>query len=185
MFNYKFIKESEMENCPWLFKGICELDISLDECWKIITDDEASKIWHPEVSNYNYTKPFGLGGRRTILFSHWIFNLLVGGANITREEFDVFEDKGSDMRRFQFWISGTSRPQFLTYESIREEFKVEALGDNKCRFTRTVGMVPAFGTRFLLGCIVYRTNRSIFAEDCPKRLAGAVKDSVLPFKTVS
>lgn len=183
MFKYNRITESELETVPWVFKSEVELDISLQECWNILTDDAiAAKTWFPETTDYTYSKKPGLGATRTVVFRHWLFNILLGGPATIAEEFDVWEDKGTDMKRFQFWFTAASRPQFLTYKRAREEFKVEAISDTKCKFIRTVGMEPAFATRFLLGWMVYPTLRSIFTVKCPNRLAQAVENKILPQK---
>mmetsp|Transcript_24542 Transcript_24542/g.61303 ORF Transcript_24542/g.61303 Transcript_24542/m.61303 type:complete len:109 (-) Transcript_24542:209-535(-) len=97
------------------------------------------------------------------------------------EEFDVWEADGPK-KRVGFYFSGLSRPTFLTYEALREEFEVEDVGEGKCRVTRTLAIVPAFLTRYVLGWVVRPMLDQLFTKDCPRRLEEAVKMKVLPLK---
>jgi hypothetical protein len=183
MFSLDFLTESDLETVPWVFKSELELDISVQECWDIITDNLAYKVWHPEVTDIKNIGPaLGKGNSRTIVLRHWFFSLLLAGPPTITESFDVWEDSDSDMKRRQCWFSSSSRPKFMTYKRAREEFKVEAISENKCKFTRTVGMDPAFMTRYGLGCLVYPILRKLFTVECPERLADAIQNKVLPLQ---
>ena len=187
MFSYAFLPPSDIDNAPWVFKTEHEFDIGIAGLWNIITDDRAWEHWHPEVTNIqNKTEPAGgPGSRRTIVFRHWLFMALLAGPIVIDEEFDVWEDKDPNVKRYQLWFPAASRPQFLTYKRAREEFKVEAISENRCKFTRTVALDPGFMTRYALGFIIYPTLRHLFTVRCPQRLATSIENKILPIKNES
>jgi len=175
MFKYQFLPESDLEKVPWVFKGELQLDMSVEDCWDIITNDFAYEVWHPEITNMKNNGPTGLGNSRTV-----VLRLLPAGpsSRITGK-FDVWEDGDNDMKRMQCWCTASSRPQFLAYKRAREEYKVEAISGNKCIFTRTVAMDPAFLTRYGLGWAIYPMLRKTFTVKCPTRLVDAIKNKIL------
>ena len=182
MFEYTYMPPCDIDLAPWIFKAELELEVSIDDCWGIITDDRAWQHWNPEVTNIqNVREPAGgTGSSRTIVFRHWFFMALLAGPTAIREEFDLWEADDGKMKRYQFWLAAASRPTFLTYKGGREEFKVEAVSATRCKFTRTVALAPAFLTRYALGWLVYPVLRRLFTVQCPQRLADAVAKKLLP-----
>ncbi|KAI2508404.1 hypothetical protein MHU86_6078 [Fragilaria crotonensis] len=182
MFEYKFLPSSEINTAPWVFTSELELDISIDECWSIITDDRAWQHWHPQVTNIQNDKEpaGGAGNSRTIVFRHWFFMALLAGPIAIREEFDVWEDQDDAVKKYQFWLAAASRPVFLTYKGGREEFKVESISATMCKFTRVVALQPAFLPRYALGWLVCPVLRRLFTVQCPQRLTEAIAKNLLP-----
>ena len=181
MFKYTFLPSSQINSAPWIFKSEVELDMSIEDFWITLIDDRSWKHWHPEVTNIQNTK-VGFGNSRTVVFRHWFFMALLAGPVRIHEDFDVWEADDDQMKRFQFWLSGASRPSFLTYQGGREEFKVEAISAKRCKFTRTVALIPSFLSRYALGFAIYPMLRSIFTVQCPRRLLASIEKKVLPLK---
>jgi hypothetical protein len=69
-FSLQNVPESFLETAPWIFKSELELDISMDQCWKILQDDHAWKDWHPEVQDIVWDSDLrAVGTSRTVNFS--------------------------------------------------------------------------------------------------------------------
>jgi hypothetical protein len=162
----KFLTPSEINTAPWVFKSEIVLDISIYECWTIVTDDRAWEHWHPEVTDIRNTEEpaGGVGNSRTV-----VFRPRLGSPTPLHETFDVWEHDDDIVKRFQFWFTGG-----------REEFKVEAISSSSCKLTRTVALAPGFVTRYVLGWLVYPELKRLFTVLCPKRLTEAVAMKVLP-----
>lgn len=169
MSDTKFLTPSEINNAPWVFKSVIVLDISIDECWTIVTDDRAWEFWHPEVTDIRNAKEpaGGVGNSRTVVFCPRI-----GSPTPLYEEFDVWEPDDDNVKRYQFWFAGG-----------REEFKVEAISSTRSKFSRTVAIAPSFFTRFVVGWLVYPELKRLFTVQCPERLAEAIAKKLLPIKT--
>lgn len=162
----KFFKPSEINTAPWVFKSEIELELSIDECWDIVTDDKAWQHWHPEVTDIRNAKEpaGGTGNARTV-----VFQPRFAGPTLMHEEFDVWESDDEKLKRYQFWFAGG-----------REEFKVEAISSSSCRFTRTVALAPTFVTRYVIGWLVYPELKRLFIVQCPQRLKEAITKKLLP-----
>ena len=165
----KFLLPSEINTAPWVFKSEIDVDLSIDECWAVVTDDQAWQHWHPEVTDIRNAKEpaGGVGNSRTI-----VFRPCLGGPTPMHEEFDVWEADDEQLKRYQFWFAGG-----------REEFKVQAISSGRCKFTRTVALEPAFVTRYILGWLVYPELKRLFTVQCPQRLVEAIATKLLPIKT--
>lgn len=69
-FSLRQVSESFLEDAPWIFRSELELDISMEECWKILLNDEAFKDWHPEVQNIVWASDTrDVGTSRSVKFS--------------------------------------------------------------------------------------------------------------------
>jgi hypothetical protein len=184
MFPYSFLPQSDIDNVPWILRSEQEFDIGIDGLWNIITDDRAWEHWHPEVTKIkNKTEPAGgAGNSRTIVFRQWLLMILLAGPLTIAEDYDVWEDKEPNMKRYQFWLTAASRPKFLSFNRAREEFKVEAISENRCKFTRTVALDPGLLSRYGLGFIVLPMLRHLILVKTPQRLAKAIENKILPIK---
>lgn len=184
------VPESFLETAPWIFRSEVTVDMTVDECWKVLLDDNAWGTWHPEVLNVQWKKKDGGGGdagsvamkgeagaERTVVFSDALFNVLLMGSVGIDEKFDVWDDKNDNVRRLSFYFQGMTRPNFLTYTAGREEFRVERTGDDgstsTCKFTRIVALEPGFATRYLLGPVAYSRCKHMFEVKCPQRFLAA------------
>jgi hypothetical protein len=105
--------------------------------------------------------------------------ILLAGALKIEEHFDVWEEG----TKFQFYFKAMNRPNILPYKSGREEFKVEAISDKTCKFTRTVALEPGFLTRYVLGFIAYPHMKKMFTQKVPDSLVKAVAEGTLPRKS--
>jgi hypothetical protein len=172
--------ESFLTTAPWIFRSETEIDLPASDVWKIITDDDACALWHPEVTNIVWTDkaPHKQGSERTVLFKDTLFMILLAGALKIKEHFDVWEEG----TKFQFYFKAMNRPNLLTYNSGREEFKVEAISDKTCKFTRIVALEPGFLTRWVLGFIAYPYLKTMFTQTVPESFVKAVADGRLPRK---
>lgn len=169
MSDIKFLTPSEINTAPWVFKSEIVLDVSIDECWTIVTDDRAWEHWHPEVTDIrNAREPAGgVGNSRTV-----VFRPRIGGPTPLHEEFDVWEPDDDKVKRYQFWFAAG-----------REEFKVEAISSARSKFTRTVALAPSLFTRFVVGWLVYPELKRLFTVQCPQRLKEAIATKLLPINT--
>lgn len=174
-FEFKEVPYSFLDTASWIFRSEVEVNMTVDECWKILLDDGAYAKWHPEVQNVEWQNGFkGQGAERTVVFSDAVFNVLLAGPTGIREKFDVWEDDPSkDVRRFSFFFMSATRPSFLTYTAGREEFRVEKTGDGTCKFTRILAVEPGFATRYLLGPIAHSRLKGLIETKVPARFLAA------------
>jgi Polyketide cyclase / dehydrase and lipid transport len=172
-FNLAPNTEELLTKATWRFQSKTEIDLPADTVWSILVDDRAWKEWHPEVTEIVWTDeaPHKTGSERTVVFR----DPLTGPIKFY-EEFDVWEEG----HRFGIHFTALSLPPFASYKSGREEFKVEAGGEKKCVFTRTVAVEPGFVTRYLAGFLIYPHLKKMVEETCPNRLKEAIANGSLP-----
>ena len=161
---------------PWNFESIVDLPISVEDCWSIITSDDAWQFWHPEVSIVEGVVN-GVGGMRTIEFDDWLFSLFAFGPVQFEETFDVWKDTG-DVREYAFYFSASTRPEWFAYYAGREEFICESINGGS-RFTRRVAFDPGPVAQSLSLIAVPRL-KLIFEVNCPKRLLNSIYRGDLP-----
>jgi hypothetical protein len=178
MFELAPNTDSVLTTATWIFRSETEIDLPASDVWQILNDDNAWAIWHPEVTNIVWTgeAPHKKGSERTVVVKDTLFMILLAGPLKIHEVFDVWEEG----KKFGFYFKATNRPNLLTFTSGREEFKVEAINDNKCKFTRTIAVEPGFLTRYGLGFIAYPHFKKIFTKKCPDSLVKAVTEGKLP-----
>jgi hypothetical protein len=167
---------------PWYFQSVNILPHrSVADVWSILLDDSAWSQWHPEVTNIQWCddKKGGVGASRTIVFRDWLFLLVLFGPVTLLEEFDVWEDDelSPSRKRFSFCITAATRPVWMTYRALREDFLVEAMDGGGSKFTRTVTFDPSFLVRYGLGFILYPYLRHLFEVKCPKRFDRAYNNN--------
>lgn len=113
------VTESIIRTAPWIFRSEVEVDISVDDCWKILMDDSAWQYWHPEVTDIEWdSKLRDKGASRTVNYRSILLMILLGGPLKIWEHFDIWEEK-SDYRRMSFYFQYLSRPSFMTYAGAR------------------------------------------------------------------
>lgn len=142
----------------------------MDECWKILQDDDAWKEWHPEITNIVWASNERKAGAtsRTVKFRDPLFMALLAGPIKIWENFDIWEETPT-VKRMSFYSPYLNKPNFLSYSALREEFVVEKTGDQTCKFTRKVCVNPSFLNRYVLGFITYPRMASILEQKCPER----------------
>lgn len=180
MFTLQPNDASFLTTASWIFKSEIQINLAADTVWQILKDDEAWKIWHPEVAKIDWLDMEGshrAGCERVVLFKDTLFMILLVGPAKIHEVFDVWEE---NEKVFGIYFKAINRPSILTYKSAREEFKVQAIDENSCIFTRTVALEPGFLVRNLLGFIVYPRLNNLFTKKCPTRFLEAVEKGRLP-----
>ena len=164
-FSLQKVEESFLKEAPWIIRCELELDqLSIDDCWAILQDDNAWKDWHPEVTDIRWESPRrNPGTARTVKFRDPVFNALLCGPIKLWEQFDIWEET-PELKRMSFYASQVSKPKFLTYSGFREEFRVEKTGESSCKLTRTIGIAPSFVNRYVMGCITYNRLEYLFKK---------------------
>ncbi len=154
-----------LEKGNWIFRSEVELNGTMEEVFSILLDDGAWNIWHPEISDVRWQTPppFGVGAKRTVRFSNWLFMLLLFGSLILHEEFLIWDEN----KRLTFRFNKTNRPRFLGYLAGMEDFQLEYLPNGYCKLTRTVAVDPAFITS-MLGCILKPVLNGIFERSAQR-----------------
>ena len=172
--------EELLQNATWIFSSAVLLPVSIDECWDIITDDDAWQYWHPEVTKITNTGgvPGSVGSSRTIVYDDWLLNLFSIGPIKFEEQFDIWEDVGN-YRRYSFYFSGATRPECFTWTAAREELVCERWDDSKSLFGRTVAIEPGSGQQ-TLSFVVYPRLKRTFEELCPQRMVESIEGG--PFR---
>jgi Polyketide cyclase / dehydrase and lipid transport len=178
MFQLTPQNESFLTTAPWIFQSEMTIDLPVSEVWKILHDDGAWIHWHPEVAKIAWESDTHreLGSERTVTFKDPLFMVLLAGPIKLYEVFDEWEYE----KKFGFYMKGLSRPTFLTYKSVREQFQLEAANESHCKLTRTVAVEPGCITKYVLGCIVYPHLEHLFTKKCPERLLNAIAKGKLP-----
>jgi len=108
-----------------------ELPVSPDTLFDVLEDPGSWPRWATGIGRVDWTspKPFGVGTTRTVTF--W------GGMSVY-EEFLVWE-RGKEMA---FVFYGTTEE---VWSRFGEYYRVEDLGENRCRLTWTVAFDPTGG----------------------------------------
>jgi hypothetical protein len=173
-----------LETAPWVFKSEIELDISVEECFNILMDDRAWKLWHPEVTDIQWKTdpPHGRNGSvRTVVYKDWVSYLMLGGPVAMEEKFENCTDTGPT-RAFTVSFTATGRPTWMFLRASKEHFQVEPIENSpgRCKFSRTVAVDPAFLPRYIFYFITYNSMKHTFTNKCPQRLLNAVQEKKLP-----
>jgi hypothetical protein len=189
-FKFNNVPSSFINKAPWIFRSEVELDILVQDCWNIILNDKAWRHWHPEVTDIKWMDEgkHQKSSERTIIFKDLFFMILLLGPVKLYEHFDIWEDDDNySTKCFGFYVNAATRPSWLTYKALREEFKVEPIGDktnlniNRCKFTRTVAIWPSFLIRYILGWIVHPRLSYLFEKAYPERLIKALQEKKFTF----
>lgn len=189
-FSLRQVPPSFVNEAPWIFRSELILEnVSVQDCWDIVLDDNNWKHWHPEVTKIEWEgqkspaagtvkPPGGPGSRRVVKFSDSLFDVLLAGPVQLHEHFDVWDESSPHKKEFGFYFVGMTRPNFLTYRALRESFMIEEHKNGKgCKFTRIVAVEPSFLTRYLLGFVVYPRLANLFEQLCPLRFQQAIREN--------
>lgn len=182
-FDYQFSPMALLDDATWVFDMNVVLPVDVKDCWDIITDDDALQFWHPELTMVESIKetPGTVGNVRTVVYTDWLLDIFVLGAIKLEETFDVWEEDEGDIKTFQFWISGATRPTYFSYTMAREEWTCEKYSSGKSIFRRTLAFEPGAVTA-ALGFVVYPKLQRTFEVMCPKRLLRSIENGDLPIK---
>lgn len=138
------IDESFFESAPLRFRDVMELPLAGQALWAHLVAD-AAFTWCGLVrrSEWSCRPPFGIGSTRMV----W----MRGGMRI-EERFFRWEDG----RRQSFGVESASLP---TYRSLGEDYLIEPLGPDSCRFTWTIAARPRPLARPFVPLVGLMTNR--------------------------
>ena len=144
------------DTAPWRFRASAEVPVSAAAAFAIFEDAPSWPKFFRGLRGVEWTspKPFGVGTTRTVS---------LGMANVF-EHFFRWE-QGS---RFSFYLLATQSPLPL-FHSLAEDYLLEPLAENRCRFTYTVGIEPALPLR-LTGPLGRASLRKMF-ESAPTSFA--------------
>jgi len=131
LFECRTVDESWFDDAQIRFTNRIELDVGADALFEVFEDEESWPQWVPGIAKVDWTtpKPYGPGTERTVTF--------IGGMEVY-ETFHAWE-RGKHMA---FSFTGTTQPVWWRFG---EDYKVEALGDDRCRLTWTVAYEPRAG----------------------------------------
>ncbi len=122
------------ETAPWRFQASAELPVSAEAAFALWEDPAAWPHWFPAILGVEWTspKPFGVGTTRTVRLA-------------TATVFERFF-RWEPGRRFSFHLDAHRAPLPI-FRALAEDYLLEPLGGQRCRFTYTVGIDPAFALR--------------------------------------
>jgi len=174
---------SHLETATWIIGGEpIDLPVSVQDCWNIAKDDTVKQYWLPFVLNIRNLEPPGLNGRRLVDVNVCKFNLplclLMFGSIEIDEVFDVWEAEG-ETRRYSFYFAGLSRPPFMSFRLVREDYLCEAVTETTSKLTITVAIDPGILTK-LFGFIVESGFRDLFERLAPELLLENIQAGNLP-----
>ena len=117
------------DSAPCRYVNVVELPVSAEQAFDVFEDPESWPKWAPGIGSVEWTspKPYGPGTTRTVRF--W-------GGMAVYEDFNVFDRP----REMCFRFYGTSE---RVWNAFGERYRVEALGDDRCRLEWTVAFDPA------------------------------------------
>ncbi|MDJ0676625.1 MAG: SRPBCC family protein [Calothrix sp. MO_167.B42] len=126
-FKYRPVDIDFFERAPVRFVNQVELDASPTDVFTIFEDAEAWAEWLEIIVNLQWTspKPHGVGTTRTVKGKFLTVN----------EYFFVWEQN----KRFAFYFTEASLP---LAQAFAEDFRLEDLGNNRCKFIYTVCLEP-------------------------------------------
>lgn len=167
------------EEAEWDMESATILPVSVKDCWDIITSDEAMDIWCPEFGNVENSGEPGVGNIRNAVLDDSVLNILSLGSVGIEQTFDVWNDEEDNIRSYAYYVSGTTRPGFMSWKAAREQFVCEEIDDDNTMLTRTLAIEPGFLTE-TLEFVVQPRLESIVEEKCPERLLNAIAQGKLP-----
>ncbi|HWH20175.1 MAG TPA: SRPBCC family protein [Solirubrobacterales bacterium] len=125
-FKAKPVDESFFESAPMRLRGSFEVAQSAEKVWAELTADDALH-WCRILQDVSWTspRPFGVGTTREVK--------ALQGANLLREHYFLWEEG----RRHSFYVVESTSPLF---SALAEDYLVEPLGTDVCRFTWTIAV---------------------------------------------
>ncbi|WP_088240727.1 SRPBCC family protein [Calothrix rhizosoleniae] len=157
-FKYRPVDMDFLERAPVRFVNEVELDASATDVFTIFEDAEAWPEWIKLIVKVEWTspKPYGVGTTRIVKGSFLTVN----------EYFFVWQQN----KRFAFYFTEASLPLF---KAFAEDYRLENLGDNRCKFIYTVCLEPIFLMR-LGGSLVLKFYDQLF-QKVTKNLAEYIR----------
>ena len=169
--------EEFLNTAPWIFRSETVVDVSASEMWNILFDDEAWAYWNPEVAKSEWKDANReLNSERVVTIKDTLFMMLLCGPMKLYTVNDVYEKD----KKLGLYVKESNVPCFLTNKSFREEFKFEAIGENQCKFTRTVAIAPSFLSKYLMAWLIHPHLKHAFTKKSPERLVKAIAEGKLP-----
>ena len=166
-----------LNTAPWIFRSEIVVDVSASAMWNILFDDEAWAFWHTEVAKCEWKDANReLNSECTFTIKDTLFMMLLCGPMKLYTVNDVYE---KDMK-WGFYVKESNIPSFLGNKAVREEFKLEAVSEKQCKFTRIVAMAPSFLSKYLMGWLVYPHLKHAFTKRAPECLVKAIAEGKLP-----
>jgi hypothetical protein len=175
-----FVEEDFVNSADFIFKAETDLDVSVEDCFDIVSKPQSYEFWHDEVTNLEIEEQPGPNGTGKIQFdfSDRVLNIVMFGPIGFRGEYDVWEPDG-DTRRVGFWVPEMRVPTWYSYTAVRDEYICKEITNTTSKLTRTLGADAGFFARWN-PWVARRRMRRIVEEFCPERLVQAIKDGELP-----
>ena len=144
------VERTFFETAPQRYVNQVTLPCSADALFAVFEDPASWPRWATGIGEVEWTspKPYQPGTTRTVRF--W-------GGMCVYEDFFLYDPP----REMAFHFYGTSE---LVWSRFAEHYRVEALGDDRCRLTWTVAYEPAgvFGRLHLLIRPIMQLNFRIY-----------------------
>jgi Polyketide cyclase / dehydrase and lipid transport len=145
------VQESFFDTAPQVLREVFDVPRPAAEVWGDLTSQHPLS-WCRILRRVRWTsaRPFGVGTTRTVRS--------IAGAML-RERYFVWEEG----RRHAFYVTQTTLPVF---RALAEDYLVEPVGEDACRFTWTIAIEPRPLTeilnpanRLLLGTLFQDTRK--------------------------
>jgi hypothetical protein len=137
-----------LERAPVRFVNEIELDAPPARVFAIFEDAAAWPQWFKEIVTVEWTspRPYGVGTTRTVTLT----------TVTVKEYFFVWEQD----QHFAFYFTEISLP---IAKALVEDYRLEDLGENRCKFIYTVGLEPTVWLR-LGGSLVLKVYGKMFRQ---------------------
>ncbi len=132
VFPVRQVELSFLDEAQVRYDNSVVVDCSPRDLFAIFADENSWPIWAPGFKNIEWTspRPFRVGTTRTAT--------LMFGVKI-HEVFLAWEDG----ERMAFIFTGSNKNLSSSLESLIEDYRVEDLGDGRCRLTWTLAYTSA------------------------------------------
>jgi uncharacterized protein YndB with AHSA1/START domain len=134
MFRCRPVGLDFIDQAPWHFENVVELDASPSRVFDLFADGESWPQWFPGIKRVVWTTPDpkGVGTTRTVTLT-----------TATVYEYFLVWNRG---HRFTFRFEGASQPLF---RAGIEDYRLDDLGGGRTRFTYAVHLDPTLPVRLL------------------------------------
>jgi hypothetical protein len=165
------VDERFLTSAPARFAESFEIALPAEDVWAELTRDRTLDWIRGLEITWLSARPFGVGTKRQAK--------LFGGVLMrVREEYFIWEEG----RRKAFFVTGARPP---AYRRSAEDYLVESLGPDRCRFTWTLafeytalGKLNAPLTKWVIGRMFADTRRHFERLAAPGTRQGAAHSSV-------
>lgn len=132
MFRCRPVELDFIEQAPWRFESVVELDAAPGTVFDLFADGESWPQWFDGIRRVTWTspEPKGVGTTRTVELT-----------TATVFEYFLAWERG---RRFAFRFVGATRPLF---RAGIEDYRLEPLEGDRCRFHYGVYVEPSWLVR--------------------------------------